>query len=89
MGRIVFLAAALVLAWVAVAQGRDGIYVAGEPQSNQNGSPQNIWSSPGTINSYTGKEATGDLYRYLERYRNRDSWNSKGHNYNPYTVYRW
>jgi hypothetical protein len=41
------------------------------------------------VNPYTGKQATGDPNRYLERYNNQgNSGYGNGSSYNPYTIYR-
>jgi hypothetical protein len=98
MKKITFLAVALVVGWLGVAQAqvlvdpylrRDGTYVDGHYRSNPDGNPYNNWSYPGNVNPYTGKEATGDPNRYLERYNNQgNSGYGNGSSYNPYTIYR-
>jgi hypothetical protein len=78
MKKISILVAAPVLGWlVGVGSGvdpstrKDGTYVGGYYRSNPDGNPYNNWSYPGKVNPYTGKEATGDSNRYLERYNNQ------------------
>jgi hypothetical protein len=69
-----FLALAILLGWLAIAQAqvwvspyarRDGTQVQGHWRSNPDGNPYNNWSYPGNVNPYTGKQATGDPNRYL------------------------
>ena len=98
MKKITLLAVALAVGWLGVAQAqvlvdpylrRDGTYVDGLYRSNPDGNPYNNWSYPGNVNPYTGKEATGDPNRYLERYNNQGN---RGYgnspSYNPYTIFR-
>ncbi len=102
MKKFPFFAAILLLACVSVADAqvwvnpytrRDGTFVPGHYRSNPDGNPYNNWSFPGNVNPYTGREATGDLNRYLERYQNRnnfglDSYNQYPYQFNPYQR-RW
>ena len=96
MAKAIFLAVALVLAWLSVAHGQaldlylksDATYVA-EQRTNSDGNPQNNWLLTGYVNPYTANEATSDLYRYLGRNRNRDIRNGGSYNYNPYLLYKW
>jgi hypothetical protein len=95
--RIILLAVALVLGWLGVAQAQvlvepyilmDGKYVGGHYRSNPDGNSYNNWSYSGNVNPYTGKQATGDPNRYLERqYQNRSS-GQNHYQLNPY-QFRW
>lgn len=68
--------------WVNPYRRKDGTQVQGHWRSSPDNNPYNNWSYPGNVNPYTGKEATGDPNRYLERYENRS--NNSGNGYNPY-----
>jgi opacity protein-like surface antigen len=91
--KIILLAAVFVMGWLAVAQAqvwvdpytrKDGTYVSGHYRSNPDGNPYNNWSYPGNVNPYTGKQATGDPNRYLERYNNQgNSGNGNGSSSTP------
>jgi len=102
MKNITFLAAALILGWIAIAHAlvwvdpytrMDGTYVGGHYRRNPDSNSYNNWSYPGNVNPYTGRQATEDPDRYLERYDNNQN-NSgsrrygNGSTYNPYTIYR-
>jgi hypothetical protein len=89
-----FLALAILLGWLAIAQAqvwvnpyarRDGTQVQGHWRSNPDGNPYNNWSYPRNVNPYTGKQATGDPNRYLDRYYHRNDSNH-GYNSNPYNF---
>ena len=95
------LAVAIVLGWLGLAQAqvsvdpylrKDGSYTGGHSRSNPDGNPYNNWSHPGNVNLYTGRKATGDPNKYLERYDQRGNSGSTGSgnnpSYNPYTIYR-
>jgi opacity protein-like surface antigen len=101
MKKLTLLAIALIFGWLSVAQAqdwvgpytrRDGTQVQGYYRSSPDSNPYNNYSYPGNVNPYTGKQATGDPNRYLERYNNEDhsgsGSNSKGSVYNPFTIYR-
>jgi hypothetical protein len=49
----------------------NGTYVQPHYRSAPDGNPYNNWSFPGNTNPYTGKTATGDPLKYLERYYSR------------------
>ena len=92
------LLVALVLGWLSGAHAqvlvdpytrKDGLYLRGEYQPNPDGNPYNNWSYPGNVNLYTGKQATGDPNRHLERNNNQgNSGYGNGPVYNPYIIYR-
>lgn len=100
MKKIVLLAIALLLVWLATAQAqvwvdpylrRDGIQVQGHDRSNRDGNISNNYSYPGNINPYTGKQATGDPSRYLQQHQNQNT--APSDERNPYQInpyqFRW
>jgi hypothetical protein len=96
MKMITILAVAFVLGWLAVAQAqvwvdpytrKDGTYVGGHYLTNPDGNPYNNGSYRGNVNPYTGKQATGDPYRYPEQYQNRNNEQTQ-YQFNPY-QFRW
>jgi len=97
MRKSIFLGVALVFIWLSAASAqtwvnpytrKDGTHVEGHYRSSPDSNPYNNWSYPGNTNPYTGKEATGDPNRYLERYQNQNNGNSNPYNTNPYNPYR-
>jgi len=80
MKKIIVLVIAFILGWVMIASAqvwvrpyirKDGTVVQGHYRSRPNKTPTDNYSYPGNINPYTGKEATGDPYKYLEGYQRR------------------
>ncbi|WP_176454096.1 peptidoglycan-binding protein [Siphonobacter sp. BAB-5385] len=49
---------------------KDGTYVQPHQRSVPDGNPYNNYSYPGNVNPHTGKIATGDPDKYLEKYNN-------------------
>lgn len=97
MKKTALLAIAFILGWLSTAQAqvwvdsytrRDGTQVQGHYRSSPDSNPYNNYSYPGNVNPYTGKQATGDPNRYLERHNNQGNSGYGGSVYNPYTIYR-
>ena len=96
MKKITLLAVAFVFSWLALAQGqvsldpytrKDETNVGGHHRTNPDRNPSTNWLYP-----YTGRQATGDQNRHLERFNNQNNPGSGGYGngptYNPYTIYR-
>jgi opacity protein-like surface antigen len=97
MKKAILLAVAIVFCWLSMADAqvwvrpytrKDGTHVDGHYRSNPDSNPRNNWSFPGNVNPYTGREATGDPNRYLERYNNnQNDFNGGGYNFNNRNRY--
>jgi hypothetical protein len=96
MKKITLLAVAFVFVWLAMAQAqvsldpyprKDETNGGGHHRTNPDGNPSTNWLYP-----YTGRQATGDQNRHLERFNNQNNPASGGYGngptYNPYTIYR-
>lgn len=101
MQKVLLIAVALIVAWLSVATGqtwenpsfrKNSIYVDGAYRSRPGGDFYNDSSFPGTVNSYPGEHATGDLNRYLQGYKERNQdgpgpYNQNPKRYNPYQFH--
>jgi hypothetical protein len=97
MKKILLLTVALIFGWLSIVQAqvwfepytrKDGTSVGGHYRSNPDGNLYNNWSYPGNANPYTGKQATGDPNRYLERQDQNRNNGQNQYQLNPY-QFRW